>query len=160
MDGSEIRSVELERLTAEGISHIERRNAFEFMRDEAAALFLLHTGSAWTPRAGSKVNHRALTSAVIDSRDFIAAKRRAEAEVLVPAGTRIGFAGGMECNDTTAIWQACGPARQQPRGAAMGGLNQGTDGEHHALGAGHWAVATPLRQDNLQGATAQSCRDR
>src|SRR5690606_4083752 len=29
-DGSEIRSVELERLVAEGISTIERRNAFEF----------------------------------------------------------------------------------------------------------------------------------
>ncbi|MBZ0139496.1 MAG: DUF2493 domain-containing protein, partial [Pseudorhodoplanes sp.] len=105
-DGSEVRSVELERLTAEGISHIERRNTFEFMRDEAAALFLLHTGSAWTPRAGSKVNHKALTSAVIDSRDFIAAKRRAENEVLVPAGTKIAFAGGLECNDTQAIWQA------------------------------------------------------
>jgi len=31
-DGSEIRSVELERLIAEGLTLIERRNAFEFMR--------------------------------------------------------------------------------------------------------------------------------
>ena len=36
--------------------------------------------------AGSKVNHRTLTSAMIDSRDFLAAKRRAENEVLLPAG--------------------------------------------------------------------------
>jgi len=110
-DGSEIRSVELERLIAEGISHIERRGAFEFMRDEAAALFLLHTGSAWTPRAGSMVNHKALTSSVIDSRDFIAAKRRAETEVLLPEGTRIAFAGGMESNDTNAIWAALDRAK-------------------------------------------------
>ena len=37
-DGSEIRSVELERLIAEGISLIERRNAFELFRDHAADL--------------------------------------------------------------------------------------------------------------------------
>lgn len=105
-DGSEIRSVELERLVAEGISTIERRNAFEFMRDHAAELFQLHTGSDWTPRAGSKVNHKALTAAVIDSRDYIAAKRRAETEVLIPEGTRIAFAGGLDCNDHRTIWNA------------------------------------------------------
>ncbi|MGE3147798.1 MAG: DUF2493 domain-containing protein [Pseudorhodoplanes sp.] len=105
-DGSEIRSVELERLIAEGLSHIERRNAFEVMRDRAADLFEAHTGSAWTPRAGSMVNHRAMTAAMIDSRDFIAAKRRSETEVLMPQGTRIAFAGGMDCNDHNAIWAA------------------------------------------------------
>ena len=85
-DGSEIRSVELERLLAEGLTLIERRNAFEIMRDQAAELFETHTGTAWRPRAGSKVNHRALTSAVIDSRDFLAAKRQAETEVMLPPG--------------------------------------------------------------------------
>ena len=110
-DGSEIRSLELERLIAEGISQIERRNAFEVMRDHAAELFELHTGSAWTPRAGSMVNHKALTSAVIDSRDFLAAKRRAETEVMMPEGTRIAFAGGLDCNDHRAIWDALDRAR-------------------------------------------------
>ena len=38
-DGSEVRSVELERLTAEGITLIERRNAMEFFRDQAAEQF-------------------------------------------------------------------------------------------------------------------------
>jgi hypothetical protein len=105
-DGSEIRSVELERLIAEGITNIERRNAFEFMRDHAAELFDLHTGSIWFPRAGSKVNHKALTAAVVDSRDYIAAKRRSETEILLPEGTRIAFAGGLDCNDHRAIWDA------------------------------------------------------
>src|ERR1700676_4186941 len=81
-DGSEIRSVELEQLTAQGISLIERRNAFEFCRDSAAECFEAATGSAWRPRSGSMVNHRALTSAVIDSREFINAKRRAETQLL------------------------------------------------------------------------------
>jgi YspA, cpYpsA-related SLOG family len=105
-DGSEVKSVELERLTAQGLSLIERRNAFEFMRDHAAELFEVETGSAWRPRAGSMVNHRALTSSVIDSREFIAARKRANTEVLAPAGTRIAFTGGTDCNDHERIWAA------------------------------------------------------
>ncbi|MGA9488041.1 MAG: DUF2493 domain-containing protein [Methylocella sp.] len=103
-DGSEIRSVELERLTAEGLTLIERRNSMEFFRDQAADQFERHTHSAWRPRAGSMVNHRALTSALIDSRDFLAAKRRAECEVLLPAGPKIAVTGGLEFNDHRLIW--------------------------------------------------------
>ncbi|HPG04712.1 MAG TPA: DUF2493 domain-containing protein [Rhodoblastus sp.] len=103
-DGSEIRSVELERLTAEGQTLIERRNAMEFFRDQAADRFETHTGSAWRPRASSMVNHRALTAAMIDSRDFLAAKRRADNEVLLPAGSKIVVTGGTEFNDHRAIW--------------------------------------------------------
>jgi hypothetical protein len=84
-DASEIRSVELEWLLAEGTTLIERRNAFELMRDQAAALFETHTGTAWRRRTGSMVNHRTLTGAMIDSRDFQAARRRAETEVMLPA---------------------------------------------------------------------------
>jgi hypothetical protein len=109
-DGSEIRSVELERLIAEGLSLVERRNAFEFMRDVAAHRFEAETGQAWKPRAGSLIRRsgstQPLTAAVIDSRDFIAAKRRAEIEPLTPAGTKIAFAGGPDCNDVAAIWSA------------------------------------------------------
>jgi hypothetical protein len=105
-DGSEIRSVELERLLAEGLTLIERRNAFELMRDQAAELYDTHTGSAWRPRAGSMVNRRTLTAAMIDSRDFLAAKRRAETEMMLPPGPKIAFTGGYECNDHAAIWAA------------------------------------------------------
>ena len=105
-DGSEIRSVELERLLAEGLTLIERRNAFELMCDQAAELFETHIGSAWRPRTGSKVNHRTLTAAMIDSRDFLAAKRRAETEVMLPPGPKVAFTGGYECNDHAAIWAA------------------------------------------------------
>ena len=103
-DGSEIRSVELERLTAEGQTLIERRNSMEYFRDQAAEHFERQTGTAWRPRSGSMVNHRALTSAMIDSRDFLAAKRRAETEVLLPAGPKIAFTGGFEFNDQHLIW--------------------------------------------------------
>ena len=103
-DGSEIRSVELERLIAEGLTLIERRNSMELFRDQAAEQFERHTGSSWRPRTGSMVNHRALTAAMIDSRDFLAAKRRAETEVLLPAGPKVAFTGGLDFNDHHAIW--------------------------------------------------------
>ena len=74
-DGSEIRSVELERLIAQGLTLTERRNAFEFFRDHLAELYATETGSSWRPRSGSQVNHRALTAALIDSRDFLNAKK-------------------------------------------------------------------------------------
>jgi len=105
-DGSEIRSVELERLIAQGLTLTERRNAFEFFRDHLAELFATETGSAWRPRSGSKVNHRALTAAMIDSRDFLNAKKLAETQVLLPRGHRIAFAGGVDCNDHQRIWDA------------------------------------------------------
>jgi hypothetical protein len=105
-DGSEVRSVELERLLAEGLTLIERRNAFELMRDTASDLFETHAGSTWRPRSGSLVNRKAVTAAMIDSRDFLAARRRAETEVMLPAGPKVAFTGGLDFNDHSGIWTA------------------------------------------------------
>jgi hypothetical protein len=91
-------------LTAEGITLTERRNTMELFRDQAADQFERHTGSPWRPRSRSKVNHRALTSAVIDSRDFLAAKKRADNEVLLPAGPKVAVTGGLDFNDHRLIW--------------------------------------------------------
>jgi hypothetical protein len=104
-DGSEVKSVELERLTAEGLTLLERRDALELMRDTAGDLYRTHAGSAWQPRHGSLVNRKALTSAMIDSRDFIAARKRAETEVMLPVGPKVAFTGG-EYQDVHAIWSA------------------------------------------------------
>ena len=112
-DGSEVKSVDLERLIAQGLTLTERRNAFEFLRDHAAEHYAAHTGSAWRPRSGSMVNHRTLTAAVIDSRDFLNAKRRAETEVLLPPGPRIAFAGGVDYNDHARIWAALDQVREK-----------------------------------------------
>ncbi len=103
-DGSEIRSVELETLIAQGQSLIERRETFEQIRDLAAERYATETGSAWRPRAGSLVNHRHMTAAMIDSRDFIAARRRADTELLLPKGTKIAFSGGTDYADHKRIW--------------------------------------------------------
>jgi len=103
-DGSEVKSVELERLTALGQTLLERRNTFELMRDQAAEQFEGSTHSIWRPRSGSMVNHRNLTAALIDSRDFLAAKRRADKETLLPPGPKIAFTGGLDFNDHRLIW--------------------------------------------------------
>ncbi|WP_334148298.1 DUF2493 domain-containing protein, partial [Hyphomicrobium sp.] len=63
-----------------------------------------HTNSSWRPRSGSMVNHRNLTSAMIDSRDFLAARKRAKNEVLLPAGSKIALTGGLDFNDHRLIW--------------------------------------------------------
>ncbi len=103
-DGSEVKSVDLERKLAEGITLLERRDAMEYFRDAAADQFRLHTRHAWTPRSGSKVNRKALTSAVVDSRDFINARRWADKQVLIPPGERIALSGGQKFNDHRFIW--------------------------------------------------------
>lgn len=103
-DGSEVVAVELEGLIATGQNLLARRDSLEVFREAAADQYLRLTGSPWTPRTGSRVNHRHLTAASIDSRDFLAAKRRADATVLVSDGTKIAFAGGMECQDHRRIW--------------------------------------------------------
>ncbi len=145
-DGSEIRSVELERLIAEGVTLIERRNAFEFMRDVAASLFEAHIGHAWKPRAGSLVSRApasALTAAIIDSRDFIAAKRRAEIEPLTPKGAKIAFAGGVDCNDHRAIWAALDRVHSKHPDMAL--LHGGTPRGAEKIAAS-WASARKVAQ--------------
>ncbi|WP_192649666.1 DUF2493 domain-containing protein [Sphingopyxis sp. OAS728] len=110
-DGSEIRSVELERATAEGITLIERRDAMEFFREAAADQFRLHLRKAWMPRTGSRTNHKALTASVIDSRDFLDRRLREKAAALLPAGTRIALSGGNAFGDHRAVWDALDKAR-------------------------------------------------
>ena len=102
-DGSEVKSVQLETLIDIGQSLIARRDSLELFRDTAADIYLRTTGTPWSPRSGSRVNHRQMTSAMIDSRDFLAAKRRADNEVLLPAGPKIAFSGG-DTTDHREIW--------------------------------------------------------
>lgn len=105
-DGSEVQSVALERLLTAGQNLIGRLDAFEAMRDEAAAHYERHVGTPWRPQAGSLVNRKAVTATLIDSRDFLMARRRAEQEVLLPPGPKIAFTGGPDCNDHRQIWDA------------------------------------------------------
>lgn len=103
-DGSEVRSVELERLVTAGRGLLARRDALETMRDQAADLYQAYMRTPWAPKYGSRVNHKAVTSAMVDSRDFLAAQRKASTDVLVPAGPKVIFTGPVECIDHRLIW--------------------------------------------------------
>ena len=63
-DGSEVRSVELERLIAEGLTLTEQRNAYDGMRDLAAEQFEAHLGLTWHPRSGSHISRKHMTAAI------------------------------------------------------------------------------------------------
>ncbi|WP_266064157.1 DUF2493 domain-containing protein [Brucella intermedia] len=142
-DGSEVRSVELERLTAEGQTLIERRNSMELFRDLSAEAFEHHTGTPWRPRTGSMVNHRHLTSAMIDSRDFLAAKRRAETEVMVPTGPKVAVTGGADFNDHRLIWAKLDQVHAKHPDMVLlhGGTPKGAE-----LIASRWADARKVQQ--------------
>ncbi|MET4519505.1 DUF2493 domain-containing protein [Bradyrhizobium sp. I1.7.5] len=142
-DGSEVRSVELERLIMEGLSLIERRNCMELFREQAIAQFETHTGSLWRPRSGSLVDHRSVTSAVIDSRDFLAAKRRAETEVLVPVGPKVALTGGLHFDNHHLIWDRLDKVHAKHSDMVLlhGGSRKGTE-----LIAAKWATNRKVPQ--------------
>jgi hypothetical protein len=142
-DGSEVRSVELERLTGEGITLIERRNCLELFRDQAVERFEVSIGSSWRPRSGSLVNHRTLTAAMIDSRDFIATKRRTETEIMLPAGPKIALTGGLDFNDHRLIWDRLDKVHAKHRDMVLvhGGSPKGAE-----LIAAKWATQRQVPQ--------------
>ena len=103
-DGSEVKSVELERLIDRGRALGARHDAIETLRELAAEHFHRMTQTVWRPKAGSLVNHRHMTAALIDSRDYIAARQQSRLKVLAPMGTQVAFSGGTDYQDVAQIW--------------------------------------------------------
>jgi hypothetical protein len=112
-DGSEVMSVELERLTDKGRTLEEKRDCFERIRDFASEEFEKLTGSLWRARTKSVVNHRNMTAAMIDSRDFRNAKRYAETHVLLPKGPVVVFTGGKDYNNVDKIYSVLDKIREK-----------------------------------------------
>ena len=103
-DGTEIKARELE-LTTDRVRNLQdRRDAFEQMRDAAAEAYRSETGNLWRPRRGSHTSQTGkLTSAAIDARDFIRARKDRETNAHLPNGTLIAIAGGKQVADANAI---------------------------------------------------------
>jgi len=142
-DGSEVKSVDLERLIAYGRFLSDRRDALETFRDLAASAFEVYTKSPWKPHTGSCVNHRNLTSAMIDSRDYLAAKRRNETQVMMPAGTKVAISGDADFNDYALIWAKLDQvlAKYPDMVLLHGGFTKGAE-----LIASKWADARKVPQ--------------
>jgi hypothetical protein len=121
----------------------------EIFRETAADIYLRTTGTPWSQRSGSRVNHRQMTSAMIDSRDFIAAKRRADNEVLLPAGPKIAFSGG-DTTDHRTIWAKLDQVHaKHPDMVLMhGGSPKGAERI-----AATWAKAAPFKRNDQMLAT-------
>ncbi|RIA46739.1 uncharacterized protein DUF2493 [Hephaestia caeni] len=102
-DGSEVKSVELERKIAEGITMIERRDTMETFRDMGAEQFEKYLRKPWMPWSGAMVNHKALTSAVLDSRKQIDKRAYQDARVLNPDGPRFVLSAGPNFEDHALI---------------------------------------------------------
>ena len=104
-DGTEVKSRELELVTDRAQNLGDRRDAFETMRDTAADAYRAETGDVWRPRRGSNVSHTSkLTSAAIDARDFMRARKDRETRAHLPEGTLVAITGGKEVRDPGAIF--------------------------------------------------------
>ena len=93
-DGSEVKSVELERLIGRDAPDRAPQRLRVLPRSRGRTL-RGRTGSAWRPRSGSMVNHRALTAAMIDSRDF---KRNDQMLEAMPVGVVVFPGNGVSGN--------------------------------------------------------------
>lgn len=94
-DGSEIHTGELEVQIDRARSAEVAMLGLEACRETAAQLYMCETGSSWRPAGGSRLNHsQALTSAVVDGREFLRARAAARRRAAMPQGTPVLFAGG------------------------------------------------------------------
>ena len=104
-DGTEINARELELVTDRARNLGDRRDAFEKLRDTAADAYRAETGEQWRPRHGSHTSRTGhLTSAAIDARDFIRARKDRETRVHLPEGTLVAVAGGKTVTDPGAVF--------------------------------------------------------
>ncbi len=103
-DGTEINARELELTTHRAQNFGDRRDAFEQMRDAAATAYRAETGDTWRPRRGSHTSQTGhLTSAAIDARDFMRARKDRETRAHLPEGTLVAIAGGKQVANADAI---------------------------------------------------------
>ena len=103
-DGTEINARELELTTHRAQNFGDRRDAFEQMRDAAATAYRAETGDTWRPRRGSHTSQTGhLTSAAIDARDFMRARKDRENRAHLPEGTLVAIAGGKQVANADAI---------------------------------------------------------
>jgi hypothetical protein len=137
-DGSEVHSTELERQIARAQASEAAMIGLEALRETAARLYLDETGSSWRPATGSRINHgAAMTSAVVEGRDYLRARSESRRRASMPEGTPVLFAGGRlsfaNADDAKAlannIWETLDNVREHVADMVLvhGGDPKGTD---------------------------------
>ena len=110
----------------------------EAFREAAARLYINETGRSWRPAGGSRLNHSAaLTSAVVDGRDFLRARAESRKRAAMPEGTPVLFAGGRLSFATAAdaktlanaVWATLDKVRERVADIVLvhGGDSKGLD---------------------------------
>lgn len=102
-DPSEVYQVEMEETQRVCQSLAEARAALECMRDHAAQIYRVETGSAWSSARGSRVSSK-YSASQIDARDFLHARAKMRREQLAPSGPIVVISGGSEWADHAPIW--------------------------------------------------------
>jgi YspA, cpYpsA-related SLOG family len=137
-DGSEVHSTELERQIVRAQVAEAAMVGLEALRETAAELYLHETGSSWRPATGSRANHgAAVTSAVIDGRDYLRAQAESRRRASLPEGTPVLFAGGRLSFATAdeakavanSVWQTLDKVREHVADMLLvhGGDTKGLD---------------------------------
>jgi len=137
-DGSEVHSTELEQQIARAQAAEAAMIGLEAFREASARLYINETGSSWRPATGSRLNHSpALTSAVVDGRDFLRARAQSRKRAAMPEGTLVLFAGGRlsfaTADDAKAVadsvWAALDKVREHVADMVLvhGGDTRGLD---------------------------------
>ncbi|GLK53510.1 DUF2493 domain-containing protein [Maricaulis virginensis] len=128
-DGSEIQSNKLEELQASVQSADEVIEALEIMRDTMASAHQMMTGNPWTPQSGSKKSRGATTSAMLDARDYLDAKEKADAVRKAPQGFLIAVAGTVNFNDVNRAYKIFDSCLEKHPDMVLvhGGHSQGID---------------------------------
>ena len=137
-DGSEVHASQLENEIARAQAAEAAMLALESLRESAARLYFNETGRSWRPAGGSRANHgAALTSAVVDGREFLRARVESRRKALMPEGTPVIFAGGRLSFPTdeqakilaTNIWETLDKVREQTGDLVLvhGGDSRGVD---------------------------------
>ena len=137
-DGSEIHTTELETQIARARAAEAAMLGLEAFREAAAALYMNETGSSWRPAGGSRLNHsRALTSAVVDGREFVRARAEARRIAAMPQGSPVVFAGGrLSCTSSqdakcfaASVWDTLDKVRERVADMVLvhGGDGKGAD---------------------------------
>lgn len=102
-DPSEIYQVEIEETQRVCQSLAEARAALECMRDHAADIYRVETGSAWSSTSGSRVSSK-YSASQIEARDFLASRAKARREQFAPSGPIVIISGSHIWEDHSPVY--------------------------------------------------------
>jgi hypothetical protein len=92
-DLSEIATSNLEEAIDKARTAEDAMHAFETMREQAAMLYNAETTHSWRPFSGGR-NAKGVTSAMVEGRAYLQARKETKRSQAMPAGTPVVFSGG------------------------------------------------------------------